>query len=861
MVSHQLQASFTGGEVSPSLYMRADAASYHTWLKQAQNMIVHQQGGISNRAGTQYVGSGKSGQTQCRLIAFPITAQEGYVLELGNQYIRFFMKNGPVLDGQGNVLELSTPYAQADLSEIRVAQYNQMLFLAHRKYPLMQLVRISVGVFRLQEAALHYGPFMPANTDEEKQLRLCAQTTTVQSEGVAANVTFSPVNYPNLMVWAYFNGDCFYAGERYGLYLDDIADNFNLAYQDQGLHASAQGDILRITSAVTDGGNWNGATFVLEYRSRFTGEADYTFTQTLSGGENAGTQSVAQPGRFILQSNFDCFTPGHVGGMFNLIHTADANYQTGTLGYETVGPAIASCGDWSLRTTGNWTGNISVEVSYDNQQTWQVHKTLTRTEQDDNFYLTGNLNEPENMLYIRLRSGQNSGDTGYELASAAFIQRGVVKVIGYISARQVIVEQERLCVSDTWTSKWAEGSFSPAAGYPSCVFIYQDRLGLAATQAEPQTLWFSKTGSWMDFGRARDTLLSTDSLSVRLGSTQLDAITAVLVLQRLLIFTVGSEWTLSCNGALSLDTMDLAKQSERGSYSTAPILVGNRAIFVQARGGVIRDFVYDYATASYTGDDLTLRAKHLFANQVITHLAYAQEPDSLLWCLSEKGKLLSLTYVPEQGIYAWTHHQTQGTFVSLCTLQDEVWVAVLRAGKLCVERMVKRSWKSVAENGGFLDSSVLAVHSQPSAYVDGLAHLEGQTVCAVADGNVFRNLTVENASLQLPHAAGWVQVGLPYEAFLETLPVSNGVTSARKQRYVSACIHVLDSRGGWVGTERDALTEFVQRTHEAYNAAVSLQTGPQEVLLAMPHTYQPGVWVMQKDPLPLTILCIGVKSA
>ena len=49
MVLRHLQPSFTGGEISPSLQARTDAAAYHTWLKSAQNMLVHPQGGISNR--------------------------------------------------------------------------------------------------------------------------------------------------------------------------------------------------------------------------------------------------------------------------------------------------------------------------------------------------------------------------------------------------------------------------------------------------------------------------------------------------------------------------------------------------------------------------------------------------------------------------------------------------------------------------------------------------------------------------------------------------------------------------------------------------------------------------------------------
>lgn len=862
MVLHHLQPSFTGGEISPSLQTRVDSASYHTWLKRAQNMFVHPQGGISNRAGTQYMGTAKQA-SPCQLISFPIGAEEGYVLELGAGYMRFFAAQGPVLDANGDPLELETPYAQEAISQIRVAQYNNVLYLAHRQYPLMMLTRTALGTFTLTQAPVHYGPFMPNNTDASKKMRVYPQTSTVTSQGVAATLAFAPVNYPNLMVWAYFNGSCFYVGENYGLNVADIADNFNVAYNAQGLSASTQGNILRISSAASDGGDWNGKSLVLEYRRSFTGSAEYTATQVLSGGENAGTQTVAESGRYILESNSAAFTPEHVGGKFCLVHTVDANYQSGTLGYEATSSVISSGSDWALRTSGNWTGTLTIEISYDAGRTWQTHKVLSRASGEDNFYLVGNLNEAENLVQIRVRSGQNSGEAGYELSAQSFLQRGVVNVLSYISATQVVVEQERPCGNDTWTSVWAEGSFSPSAGYPSCVFFYQDRLGLAGTQAEAQTLWFSKTGNFTDFGRARDILLNTDSLSVRLASTKLNAITAVAVLNKLLIFTVGSEWTLSCNGALSLDTIELAQQSERGSYFTSPVLVGNRVVFVQARGSVLRDLVYDYATSSYTGDDLTLRAKHLFFNKTITQLAYAQEPDTLLWCVTADGELLSLTYVPEQGIYAWTHHQTAGSFISICTLanqgQDELWMAVLRGERIFIERLCKRLPEKSAQSGVFLDSSVSVHHVTASAQVTGLSHLEGQTVCALADGNVISDLSVSSGSITLPQAAHTVHVGLPYESFLETLPISNSIALERKQRYVSARVELLESRGGYIGVDENTQTELVQRTNEGYNAPVSLQTGSYNTVLPTRHTHEPSVRIVQKDPLPLTVLGVLVK--
>ena len=859
MVLRHLQPSFTGGEISPSLQARTDANAYHTWLKSAQNMLVHPQGGISNRPGTAYQGTAKYTDKNCRLFAFPISTQESYIVEAGEYYLRFYTPGGPVLNNSQTVLELSSPYTAQEVEQLHTAQYNNCLYIAHPAHPLRCLTRTALGTFTWEEVPLIGGPFQPANTDETKQMRLYPQTETVESEGVAATLAFEPVNYPNLIVWAYFNGDWFYAADGAGLRLTELAQYFNDAYASNGLTASVQGSIFKVTSAAIDGGDWNGSTLVLEYRSHFSGPADLTVTQTLSGGENAGTQTVVQPGRYVLESNFDVFTPLHIGGLFSLTHLVDAQQVQGTLGYESVSSSIKSGSDWTLRTGGNWTGTLQVEVSRDGGISWNLLKSLTRASGDDNFYLAGNLNDPENLFYVRVRSCQISGEATYELGAESFIQQGVAQVIGFAAPRQVIVSAQRIFGSDAWTAHWAEGSFSPAAGYPACVFFYQGRLGLAATAREMQTIWFSKTENLADFSHARHTFLSTDSFSVRLGGTRLNRIENVLVSNRLLIFTAGSEWTLTSTGVLSLDTLQLEQQSQYGSSGSVPVLVGNRALFVSAGGNAVCELVYDYTTSSYTGQDVTLRAKHLFTGQVIGQLAFLNEPDPVIWCVTKRGDLHTLTYIPDGGIYAWTHQSTQGTCISVCELNGTLWLAVRRAGGVFIEKMLSRPTDEDPCSPVFLDSSVSYVFDTPQTLLSGLTHLEGQKIDVLADGNACKELTVANGKITLPYAVKRAHAGLAYVSQFTTLPLQQA--QGEKHRLVAVQVSLLSSRGGKIGTSVSTLTPLVQRTQEPYNTPIALQTRTFDITLADRHQTAPALMVQQDDPLPLTVLALRVIAA
>ena len=868
MVLHHLQPCFTGGEVSPSLYARVDSAAYRTWLKSAKNCFIQPQGGVSNRAGTRYMGQAKFTASPCRLIPFVISEEEAYALEMGKNYVRFYAAGGLILDGNGDPYELATPYGADELEKVAFAQHDHVLFFTHPDHAPCRLTRTAAGVFAWEEVPVKYGPFAVSNKDDTKKMRVVNEPGEVISQGVSATLTFQPLVYPDMMVWGYFNNEWFYAGEYFGFDLAAFVQVFNTAFAARGVTAQNLGGLIKLTSDAATGGDWNGKQLVIAYRRSFSGEPELSVTQTLSGGSNAGAVIPEEENRYFLESDFDAFTPAQVGGRFSLTHQVAAQYLAGTLGYENVSDAIYSAGDFTLRTGGTWTGQIQVEVSRDLGETWKVQQVLSRTQDDDNFYVSGDLSDGETLLCVRLRALQITGEAGFELQADAFLQEGIVKVLGFVSARKLLVGVERPFGSSAWTEHWAEGSFSPAAGYPACVFFYQDRLGFAATYREPQGIWFSKTGAYTDFGHARNTLLDSDALGINLSGNRLNAVRAVAVANRLLVFTAGSEWTLHAQGAFTPHNIHAEQHSERGCGPVAPVMVGNKALFVQARGSILRNFYYDYTASAYTGEDLTICAKHLFARHSIKEICYQQEPDNLVWCVLDNGTLLCLTYLPEQGICAWTHHETDGEFVSLCTLPekgcDTLWCAVHRNGVYLIERQVRRMASQAPEEQVFMDAAVSLYSPTPVSEMDGLGHLEGREVAVLGDGNPVYGLKVSDGKITLPRPMSRVHAGLAYQTEIVTLPLyyerKDGTAADRKKRLVSVLLSVQDSRGGYVGTDTEHLDEIVQRGREPFNAPMALKTQCYEIALRGEHTLTPSLVIRQKDPLPLTLLACVLRA-
>ena len=867
MPIHTLSSNFSGGEVSPHLYPRTDVASYASWLKNACNFFIHTQGGASNRPGTLYVQTAKYANKSCRLIPFVLAEEEAYVLEVGHLYIRVHTQAGTLLRN-GVIFELSSPYQDYEVEQINYVQYDQTLFLVHPAHPPYKLMHTADGYFTLQEVNIVNGPFMVGNSEETHKMRLVNSDDTVVSEGVKAVLSFLPMNYPNYFIQAFWQGARFYDPTGYGFDVQGVVDAFNEVYGSTGCVAYNQGGVLRIESPQATGGNYNGAQLVIHYRSGLVAPPNLIVTQEMSGGQNAGEIISSGENKYYLEADFDVFRPGHVGALWSLNHRVESPYVTGTLGYDSTSQVIQSGGDWGFRTTGNWYGEIVLESSFD-QVTWEKVKHFTRTSTEDNLNTLGNLNPSEKMYYLRIRCLGITGEMGYVLRADSFSQEGIVKLEGYVDERTM---QVSICRQpgemETWTADWAEGAFSPDAGYPRCVFFFQDRLGFAATAREPQSLWFSRTGEYEDFGYFR-TVQDSDAISINLSSKKLNAIHSVAVGSKLLVFTAGSEWSVSSSGALTPYSVTISQEGERGSSQVAPLIVGNRILFVQARGGVLRDYVYEYNSASYTGRDLTLRARHLFFNREIKEIVYQQEPDNLVWCVLDDGALLCLTYMAEEEVFAWSRHETQGSFLSACTIPargyDEMWFLVQRGNVRFIERLSARLPTKNSEDQLFLDASISKKNTTAFSSITGLNHLEGKEVTVLADGNLIGGLTVQNGAVTLPRAVNTAQVGLPYTALLQTLPVDimaeDGTLQDRQRRLIQVRLKVLDSRGGQVGTEGGKMDELVYNPLDNFGSAPVLQTRDVRKVFASNHHYFPSVIIRQQDPLPLTVLAILAQIA
>jgi len=196
--------NFTGGELSPRLDGRNDLQKYPTGCKTLENMIVYPHGSAARRSGTQFVAEVKDSSKDTRLIPFEFSTTQTYMLEFGNQYIRFYKDNGQILSG-GSAYEISSPYLETELFDIKYAQSADVMYICHPSHPVKKLSRTGHTSWSLVDDIIANGPFMDHNietTTLSPSHKNVGQTTTVTASsttGINSNQGFLSTDVGRLL--------------------------------------------------------------------------------------------------------------------------------------------------------------------------------------------------------------------------------------------------------------------------------------------------------------------------------------------------------------------------------------------------------------------------------------------------------------------------------------------------------------------------------------------------------------------------------------------------------------------------------------------------------------------------------------
>ena len=470
--------------------------------------------------------------------------------------------------------------------------------------------------------------------------------------------------------------------------------------------------------------------------------------------------------------------------------------------------------------------------------------------------------------------------TAVEGAEEYNVYRESAGYYGFIGVSRSTSFQDQNFEPDTATTPKEDWNPFEDGNNPATVAFHQQRLVLGGTKDDPASFFMSRTGDYENFRKSRP-LQDDDPVEYMLASGSIDEIRWMASFGDLLIGTSGAEYKATSSGAaITSSDVQISVQSYWGSSGLAPLIIGQSVMHCQRSGSHVRDLYYSWESDGYAGNDLSLLAPQLVESHHIMQWAFQQSPGSNIWAVRDDGVLLCLTYMKEQNVYGWSRHVTQGKVLSVAVIsgsqEDVVMLVVERevggAKKYFLERLAGRFRDADGiEEAFYVDCGLTSRQETAADIVEGLGHLEGADVVALADGSPVEGLTVADGAVTLPYAAKVVTVGLNYVSALSPLPLETdtqqGATLGKRRAYGKCVLRLYRSVGGkYAATEPGDLFDvegWKGRTAydlpflpEKYGEACQPFSGDIEISLPSGQDADTSLWLMQDRPMPFRVVAI-----
>ena len=820
--------NFTAGELSPRLDGRTDLAKYFNGCKKLQNFLTFPQGGVTRRPGTEHIAAAPD--FKVRLIPFEFNVEQTYVLEFSSQKFRIYRDGGIVVDGSNNPVEVTTKYTQDQLSQLKFTQSADTMYIVHPDHPPRQITRTGHASWTIADIDFRRGPMLDPKFDG---------TTLTADNRLAATIITSSETDP----WASGDVDRFvkihhgYAKitnvHVVKITVDGFVGTFTVGEQVTVSGVTGNADVV-----------YQGLNYLIVEGSTIASLSD---NDTIQGANSSATCNVNG-----AQSNLNRRDQVYA----TIVENEDRRielapfYTNTTISFKEGDPDATGLphNDFIEDSKGNFVDQgFKVGMLIDFTSTGHPGNNRTGVKI---------VAVSETVLTLAIHS---------DIASKTASQSGTVNITGVMAA----------------DDEYALGAFCGTTGYPSCVSFFEQRLVFANTSASPQTLFFSVSGDYTNFTSG---VKDDSALTYTIGSNQVNVIRYLTSARVLLVGTSGGEFAVragSVDAPITPLNTQIKQQAKYGSADIQPIVIGSTALFVQREKRKVRELVYDFNVDSYIAPDMTLLAEHITEGK-IKEMAYQQEPNNVVWCVLENGKLVAMTYRREEDVVAWHEHLLGGTFTDGSTTYDygfvesiasisssdrteeEIYVCVRRTINSVnvrhIERLKPIDFGEDIEDAFYVDAG-LSYDGSATTSITGLDHLEGETVSILANGATHPSKTVSSGSITLDYSVTKAHVGLPFDSILQTMRPdaggTEGTSQAKNKRISDIDVRVLNSVGAKIGpSETNLDTIFFRKASMAMDTAVPLYTGDKFIEFAGGYDNDGFVVVKQDQPLPLTILSI-----
>lgn len=331
--------------------------------------------------------------------------------------------------------------------------------------------------------------------------------------------------------------------------------------------------------------------------------------------------------------------------------------------------------------------------------------------------------------------------------------------------------------------------FTAALGYPSRCLFYQNRLWLAGTHSQPNTIMGSKINTPVnyDVGTGRD----TDAIIYTLQQNEAGAIIGMNGGKQLEIYTEFFEFVCpqEQNSALTPSTFSVRQQSANGSsINCKAVSYDNDSYYVAQTGNAIIQFQFQGVGLAYKSINVSLASSHLVKNPVNRALlrGTATSQDNFIYYLNSDNTLTAFQFNWQFQLAALTPVEfEQGVEVlDICSLNNQIYFLKRYNGTVYALEYFDPTVRT--------DGAITAT-LQSNGEVTGLTHLIDYKVDVLYDtesnlSDLGEYVVDETGTIQVnnPQAlTGPVSVGIIYDVDITPMFIYSGANEADYYKSVS----------------------------------------------------------------------------
>ena len=859
---------FNGGIWSDVLKGRYDLANYKSASRTCSNFTPTRYGQIEKRPGTEHVGYAKG---QCVLKPFQFSVDTKFVLEFGNEYIRFWKEDGGLVQQEstpGTPEEVATPYQQNELYEVQIRAINDVVYIVHPNHPVGILTRVADNNWTYASASLT-GPFVDPDVN--------SLDNPLIPNGTTGSIN---INSPDGILSADMVGSILrlkYITSGSNTTFSDSYMSLPFTYDTTTYTANDNAVVFDPLAAVTTYGP-NNATEITRVWSVVGGR--HMYYRATATYDYAAWSGVTTYTKDFLVSDvgvvYNCETEGHLSATapasdatnWKVVVTpadAPAFFEYGVVAMQ---PETVS-GEWSLQTTGNWTGEWIIQRSLDFGGTWLTVRSLSSN--DDSNYLVEE-DEEGDSVQIRILGGakftsdQQQPVTFTILSTEAY---GTAEVTAFTDANNVTATVIDDMPATTASISWQESAFSPRQGYPRTVALFDNRLIFAATGTKPQAFFYSGINDYNNFLGGTD---ADEPFYVETLSDDQSAVQWLAAQRELFIGTASVEGVLLTrkqDEAQSPENLPIIRWQESMGSAYRPAMMVRDGLMVLQRGRqTINSISYSLEQDGYRGEEVTLLCPHLFTSGIL-EMTHIREPYTGVYVVTEAGTICHMVFEPTLQVTGWCEYTTTGgEYESITSLpgdgaEDFLYASVKRTINGVEERHIEKfvtgntlkQQNNDADNLWYLDNAIKAEGNYVS--VSGLDHLEGEVVTALENGNK-KTYTVSSGSITLDNPVeGTIIVGIPITSTFEPLDLEGEGTYGKRKQLYQTKLMMWRSLGGYIAVDGKDYQQIVYHTAgDEMDESIPLRDGYSEIFHESRHARQ-KYWRLQHDePYPFTVQAV-----